>query len=238
MDVLVVGAGIVGLAAGRALALRGHAVIVAEAADAFGTGISSRSSEVIHAGMYYPAGSLRAQHCVEGARRLYAYCVSHGIPHRACGKLIVAADDGEAGAIAALRDKGEANGVPDLALLDREEARRRRFTQWTGDSSAKLSHNARASKLCRRDLGRPPESRHRRLTVLHLGRDATGAAVPAGPSGKAVRGRKGPRPGRRGPFHDLKRRSRSRRAALAEEPIVGSASAVTVKPGSPTSQGR
>ncbi len=124
MDVLVVGAGIVGLAAGRALALRGHAVIVAEAADAFGTGISSRSSEVIHAGMYYPAGSLRAQHCVEGARRLYAYCVSHGIPHRACGKLIVAADDGEAGAIAALRDKGEANGVPDLALLDREEARR------------------------------------------------------------------------------------------------------------------
>ncbi len=124
MDVLVVGAGIVGLAVGRALALRGHAVIVAESADAFGTGVSSRSSEVIHAGMYYPTGSLRARHCVEGARRLYAYCDTHGIPHRACGKLIVAADDGEAEAIAALRERGEANGVPELALLDPTEARR------------------------------------------------------------------------------------------------------------------
>lgn len=124
MDVLVVGAGIVGLAAGRAMALRGHTVIVAEAADAFGTGVSSRSSEVIHAGMYYPTGSLRARHCVEGARRLYEFCETRGVPHRACGKLIVAADDGEAEAISGIHARGEANGVPGLTLLDAEAARR------------------------------------------------------------------------------------------------------------------
>jgi L-2-hydroxyglutarate oxidase LhgO len=124
MDVLIVGAGIVGLAAGRAMALRGHTVIVAEEADAFGTGVSSRSSEVIHAGMYYPTGSLRARHCVEGARRLYEFCRTHGVPHRACGKLIVAADDGEAEAIAGIRARGDANGVPGLELLDADQARR------------------------------------------------------------------------------------------------------------------
>ena len=124
MDVLIVGAGIVGLAAGRAMALRGHTVIVAEEADAFGTGVSSRSSEVIHAGMYYPAGSLRAQHCVEGSRRLYEFCESRGVPHRACGKLIVAADDGEAEAITAIRERGDANGVPGLTLLDGAQAQR------------------------------------------------------------------------------------------------------------------
>ncbi|MGN8093330.1 NAD(P)/FAD-dependent oxidoreductase [Methylobacterium sp. 22177] len=123
MEVLVVGAGVVGLAIGRALALRGHAVIVAEAEDAFGTGVSSRSSEVIHAGMYYPGGSERARHCVEGARQLYNFCASHGVPHRACGKLIVASDDGEAEKIAAIRRQGEANGVPGLELLDGSAAR-------------------------------------------------------------------------------------------------------------------
>ncbi len=76
--VLVVGAGVVGLAIGRELALRGHEVIVAEAEGGIGTGVSSRNSEVIHAGMYYPGGSLRARHCVEGRRRLYAFCASHG----------------------------------------------------------------------------------------------------------------------------------------------------------------
>ena len=121
-DILIIGAGVVGLAVARALALRGHAVVVAEAEGAIGTGVSARSSEVIHGGMYYPAGSLRARHCVEGARRLYAYCASHGVPHRACGKLIVATRAGEEAAIAAIHARGLANGVAGLALLDGAEA--------------------------------------------------------------------------------------------------------------------
>ncbi len=124
MDVLVVGAGVVGLAVGRALALRGHAVVVAEAAEAFGTGISARNSEVIHAGLYYPTGSLRARHCVAGRRMLYAFCAERGIAHRACGKLVVATSAAEAEKVAAIRDQGEANGVEDLALLDAGAARR------------------------------------------------------------------------------------------------------------------
>ena len=100
MEALVVGAGVVGLAVGRALARRGTSVIVAEAADAFGTGVSARSSEVIHGGMYYPPGSLRARHCVEGRRRLVAFCESHGVPHRLCGKLIVATREAERAALA------------------------------------------------------------------------------------------------------------------------------------------
>ena len=123
MEVLVVGAGVVGLAVGRAFALRGHVVVVAEAEDAFGTGVSARSSEVIHAGMYYPSGSRRARHCVDGAERVYNFCANHGVPHRACGKLIVANGDAEAEAIAAIRRQGEANGVPGLELLDADAAR-------------------------------------------------------------------------------------------------------------------
>ena len=124
MEVLVVGAGVVGLAVARALALRGHEVIVAEAAEAIGTGVSARNSEVIHGGMYYPAGSLRANHCVAGARMLYRLCASHGIGHRACGKLIVATTDTEAGTIATIRDRGIENGVEGLELLDAAQARR------------------------------------------------------------------------------------------------------------------
>src|SRR3989442_10104484 len=90
MQVLVVGAGVVGLAIARAAALTGHEVIVAEAADAIGTGVSSRNSEVIHAGLYYPTGSRRAYHCPRGRRMLYDFCASHGAPHRKCGKLVVA----------------------------------------------------------------------------------------------------------------------------------------------------
>jgi L-2-hydroxyglutarate oxidase LhgO len=90
MDCLVIGAGVVGLACARALALRGHSVIVAERERGIGTGVSSRNSEVIHAGLYYPTNSLRARHCVAGRRMLYAYCAEHGVPHRRCGKLVVA----------------------------------------------------------------------------------------------------------------------------------------------------
>jgi len=90
IEVVVAGAGVIGLAIARALALDGREVMVLEAADAFGTVTSSRSSEVIHAGIYYPRGSLKARLCVGGREKLYAYCETHGVPHQRCGKLIVA----------------------------------------------------------------------------------------------------------------------------------------------------
>src|SRR5687767_2060503 len=90
IDALVIGAGVVGLAAGRALALAGLETIVVEAADGIGQGVSSRNSEVIHAGLYYTPGSLKARACVRGKQLLYAFCASHGVPHRDCGKLVVA----------------------------------------------------------------------------------------------------------------------------------------------------
>lgn len=118
MEVLVVGAGVVGLAVARALARRGHAVVVAEKAGGIGTGVSSRNSEVIHAGMYYPAGSLRARHCVAGRRMLYDFCARHGVPHRKCGKLIVATNELERAKIEGIFAQGLANGVEGLAMLD------------------------------------------------------------------------------------------------------------------------
>lgn len=122
MLVLVIGAGVVGLACARALARAGCDVIVAEAAHTIGTGISSRNSEVIHAGMYYPASSLRARHCVEGRRMLYAYCETHGIPYRKCGKLIVATTESERGKIETIFKQGHINGVEGLSLIDGGEA--------------------------------------------------------------------------------------------------------------------
>lgn len=122
MEVLVIGAGIVGLACARALALRGHTVIVAEKTGGIGNGVSSRNSEVIHAGMYYPADSLRARHCVNGRRRLYAFCESHGVPHRKCGKLIVATNDLEQAKIEGIYEQGLANGVEGLSFLSAADA--------------------------------------------------------------------------------------------------------------------
>jgi L-2-hydroxyglutarate oxidase LhgO len=123
MQVLVVGAGIIGLAVARALAQRGDDVIVAEAAAAIGTGTSSRNSEVIHGGMYYPTGSVRARHCVAGRRLLYAYCSAHGVAHRRCGKLIVATNDDERAKVEAIHTQGLANGVEGLLLIDGAAAR-------------------------------------------------------------------------------------------------------------------
>ncbi|MEH3119311.1 MAG: NAD(P)/FAD-dependent oxidoreductase [Methylorubrum populi] len=122
MEALVVGAGVVGLAVARALALRGHSVVVAEAAEAIGTGVSARSSEVIHGGMYYPPGSVRARHCVEGRRRLVGFCESHGVPYRPCGKLIVATRDEERPALETVFARGVENGVEGLAWLERDAA--------------------------------------------------------------------------------------------------------------------
>jgi L-2-hydroxyglutarate oxidase LhgO len=123
MQVLVIGAGVIGLGVARAAARKGHEVVVAEAATAIGTGISSRNSEVIHGGMYYPTGSLRARHCVRGRRMLYAFCASHGLPHRKCGKLIVATNAPELDKIKLLATLGRSNGVEGLALIDGKAAR-------------------------------------------------------------------------------------------------------------------
>src|SRR5262245_66083779 len=111
MQVLVVGAGVVGLAVARAAATAGHEVVVAEATDGSGNGVSSRNSEVIHAGIYYPTGSLRARHCTRGRRMLYEFCATHGVAHERCGKLIVATDNAELARVEALLAQGLKNGV-------------------------------------------------------------------------------------------------------------------------------
>lgn len=123
VDCAVIGAGVVGLAVARALALAGREVIVLEAADAIGTVTSSRNSEVIHAGLYYPDGSLKARLCVEGRRLLYPYLDAHGIDYHRCGKLIVATDDDDPAALATVQKKALANGVEDLRQLSGDEAR-------------------------------------------------------------------------------------------------------------------
>src|SRR2546429_3055006 len=124
MQILVTGAGVIGLAVARAAALAGHDVVAAEQASGIGSGISSRNSEVIHAGMYYSTGSLRAVHCARGRRMLYAYCARHGVPHRKSGKLIVATNDGEKAQIALIERQGRANGVRGVTKLEASAARR------------------------------------------------------------------------------------------------------------------
>ncbi|MGH6625122.1 MAG: NAD(P)/FAD-dependent oxidoreductase [Burkholderiaceae bacterium] len=122
LDCVVVGAGVVGLAVARALALQGREVMVLEAADAIGTGTSSRNSEVIHAGIYYPQGSLKARLCVRGKQMLYAYCAERGIAHSRCGKLIVATSEAQLAQLQGVVAKAAANGVDDLLRLTREQA--------------------------------------------------------------------------------------------------------------------
>jgi L-2-hydroxyglutarate oxidase LhgO len=122
VDSVVIGAGVVGLAVARELARSGQEVIVVEAAGLIGSGTSSRNSEVIHAGIYYPQGSLKAQLCVAGRDKLYDFCRSRGVPHRALGKLIVAADDGQLDKLAGIRRHAEANGVVDLQELSGAQA--------------------------------------------------------------------------------------------------------------------
>ena len=122
LECVVVGAGVVGLAVARALALQGREVLVLEAAKAIGTGTSSRNSEVIHAGIYYPRGSLKARLCVEGRSALYAYCEERGVAHRRCGKLIVATSEAQRGQLLRIQAAAAANGVHDLRLLSADEA--------------------------------------------------------------------------------------------------------------------
>ncbi len=122
-DCAVIGAGVVGLAVARALALTGREVIVLEAEGSIGTGTSSRNSEVIHAGIYYPKGSLKARLCVEGKRLLYDYAGERGLPHRRCGKLIVATAEAQVGQLSEIMTKAAANGVDDMVLQSGDEAR-------------------------------------------------------------------------------------------------------------------
>src|SRR5258708_1211514 len=123
VECVVIGAGVSGLAVGRRLAQAGREVIVLEAAEGIGTVTSSRNSEVIHAGIYYPAGSLMARMCVSGRHALYQYCAEHGIPHRNCGKLIVATTAKETAKLQSIRAHAEANGVLDLQTLAGADAR-------------------------------------------------------------------------------------------------------------------
>lgn len=121
-DVVVIGAGAVGLACAAAAARNGLTTIVLEAADGIGTQTSSRNSEVIHAGLYYPTGSLKHRLCVEGRRKLYVYLRDRGVAHRACGKLIVATTDDERRAIEAIYARGVANDVEGLTLIEGKDA--------------------------------------------------------------------------------------------------------------------
>ena len=122
VQALVIGAGVVGLAVARALARRGLETLVLEQEPAIGQGISSRNSEVIHAGLYYPGGSLKARCCVRGRQLLYDFCEARQVPHRRCGKLLVATAPAQRAALEALAAQARLNGVDDLRWLSGAEA--------------------------------------------------------------------------------------------------------------------
>ena len=123
IDTLIVGAGVIGLACADALARAGREVVIVEAEPRYGSGISSRNSEVVHSGIYYPPGSAKARLCVRGRRVLYDFCAEHGVPHRRCGKLIVATHAGQIPDLEKLLARGLANDVEALRLIDRAEAK-------------------------------------------------------------------------------------------------------------------
>ena len=123
VDTIIIGAGVIGLAVARALALAGREVLILEKEAQFGTETSSRNSEVIHAGIYYPKDSLMARFCVAGRKALYAYARERGVAHKNCGKLIVATDDTELAQLDGIRARAAANGVDDMRVISAQDAR-------------------------------------------------------------------------------------------------------------------
>jgi L-2-hydroxyglutarate oxidase LhgO len=123
VDAVVVGAGVVGLAVARALARTGLEVVILESENAFGTGVSARNSEVIHAGLYYPTHSHKARLCVQGREQLYAFCETYGVHHRRCGKLLVATSEAERSKLDDIARQAFLNGVTDLQPLEAAQAR-------------------------------------------------------------------------------------------------------------------
>jgi L-2-hydroxyglutarate oxidase LhgO len=123
MQVLVVGAGVIGLAIARTAAMAGHDVTVAEITGGIANGVSSRNSEVIHGGLYYPTDTLRAIHCVRGRRMLYDFCASHGVPHKKCGKLVVATNEAELEKVEGIKVQSDANGVEGTEMIGGNAAR-------------------------------------------------------------------------------------------------------------------
>jgi len=118
MQILVIGAGVIGLAVARAAAIAGHDVVIAEATSGIGSGVASRNSEVIHAGLYDPTGSRRAYHCPRGRRMLYEFCRSHGVPHRKCGKLVVATQASQIERLEAILKQAQINEVEGVVIID------------------------------------------------------------------------------------------------------------------------
>jgi L-2-hydroxyglutarate oxidase LhgO len=123
MQILVIGAGVVGLAVARQAALLGHDVTIAEKTGGIANGVSSRNSEVIHAGLYYPTDTLRARLCVRGRRMLYAFCATHNVGHKKCGKLVVATNDAELAKVETIMAQAEANGVEGVEMVGGNAAR-------------------------------------------------------------------------------------------------------------------
>ena len=124
IETLIVGAGVVGLAVARALAISGQEVVILEQHGMIGTETSSRNSEVVHAGIYYPKGSLKARTCIEGKKLLYEFCASHGVPHKPIGKLIVATNEQQDAALGGIGQHAIENGVSDLLRLDRTDLKK------------------------------------------------------------------------------------------------------------------
>ena len=121
VECAIIGAGVIGLAVARALAKQGREIVVLESEEAIGTGTSSRNSEVIHAGIYYPKGSLKAKLCVRGKEQLYSYCPKHGIAHNRCGKLIIATNKIQLNTLEEISITSRDNGVTDIKWLDQNQ---------------------------------------------------------------------------------------------------------------------